>query len=41
MGGYRNPHYGGNSLRMWKKYFPWGRITSVDIHDKSALQERR
>jgi cephalosporin hydroxylase len=41
VGGYRNPRYGGNSLRMWKKYFPWGRITSLDIHDKSLLQERR
>ncbi len=41
VGGYRNPRYGGNSLRMWKKYFPFGRITSVDIHDKSLLQERR
>jgi len=41
VGGYENPHSGGNSLRMWKKFFPFGRIFGIDIHDKSALQERR
>ncbi len=40
-GGYARPHQGGNSLRMWKSYFPHGIITGIDIHDKSALQERR
>lgn len=41
VGGYENPHRGGNSLRMWKKYFPFGKIFSLDIYDKSALQENR
>ncbi|GHT28252.1 hypothetical protein AGMMS49574_02200 [Bacteroidia bacterium] len=26
---------------MWKKYFPYGKIVSLDIYDKSALQENR
>jgi demethylmacrocin O-methyltransferase len=41
VGGYENPNVGGHSLRMWKKYFPFGKIYSIDIYDKSALQERR
>jgi demethylmacrocin O-methyltransferase len=41
VGGYESPYYGGNSLRMWKKYFPFGRIFSIDIYDKSTIQERR
>ena len=41
VGGYSNPELGGNSLRMWKKYFPLGKIFSLDIHDKSSLQEKR
>lgn len=41
VGGYENPLLGGNSLRMWKKYFPFGNIFSIDIYDKSKLQETR
>ena len=41
VGGYDNPERGGNSLRMWKRYFPFGKITSIDIYDKSMLQQRR
>lgn len=41
VGGYSYPHLGGNSLRMWKKYFPFGRIFSFDIHDKTSFEERR
>ena len=41
VGGYTNPHMGGNSLRMWKKYFPYGKIFSIDIYDKSPLEESR
>lgn len=41
VGGYENPNDGGNSLRMWKKYFPFGKIFSLDIYDKTALQEKR
>ncbi len=41
VGGYDNPNLGGESLRMWKKYFPFGLIFSIDIFDKSLLQENR
>jgi len=41
VGGYEVPDGGGHSLRMWKKYFPFGKIFSIDIYDKSALEERR
>lgn len=41
VGGYENPYYGGQSLRMWKRYFPLGKIFSLDIYDKSSLQEKR
>lgn len=41
IGGYENPHKGGESLRMWKKYFPFGRIAGLDLYDKKTLQERR
>jgi len=41
VGGYEDPNQGGESLRMWKDYFPNGNIYSIDIIDKSALQEER
>ena len=41
VGGYNNPIYGGDSLRMWKRFFPNANIYSLDIHDKSLLQENR
>ncbi|MDP3358902.1 MAG: class I SAM-dependent methyltransferase [Lutibacter sp.] len=41
VGGYNNPISGGNSLRMWKSYFPFAKIFSLDIYDKSFLQENR
>jgi hypothetical protein len=41
VGGYKKPLKGGKSLRMWKKYFPFGNIFSIDIYDKSPLQEDR
>lgn len=41
VGGYDNPKSGGESLRMWKHYFPYSDIYSLDIHDKSALEEAR
>ena len=41
VGGYEDPQAGGFSLRMWKKYFPFGKVYSLDIYDKSPLQERR
>lgn len=41
VGGYKNRFMGGNSLRTWKKYFPFGKISAIDIYDKAPLQERR
>ena len=41
VGGYENPFDGGKSLRMWKRYFLFGRIFSLDIQDKSPLEENR
>ncbi len=41
VGGYENPLYGGKSLRMWKRYFPFAKIFAIDIYDKSLLQENR
>jgi len=41
VGGYNDPYRGGNSLRMWKNYFPFSKIYSLDIYDKSFLEERR
>jgi Cephalosporin hydroxylase len=41
VGGYENPHKGGNSLRMWKHYFPHANIYAIDIHDKHLLEQKR
>jgi Cephalosporin hydroxylase len=41
IGGYGTPESGGASLRMWRTYFPRGRIYGIDIHDKSPHDERR
>ncbi len=41
VGGYNESLRGGNSLRMWKSYFPFSKIYSLDIYDKSFLEERR
>ncbi len=41
VGGYNNPDYGGNSLRMWKKYFYRAKIYGIDIYDKSNFDEHR
>lgn len=32
---------GGESLRMWASYFRKGRITGIDLHDKTALSGGR
>ncbi|MCX6334920.1 MAG: class I SAM-dependent methyltransferase [Bacteroidia bacterium] len=40
-GGYQNPDIGGNSLRMWKRYFIFGKIFSLDIFEKSQFEEHR
>ena len=41
VGGYNDLDYGGNSLRMWKKYFNSCQIFGIDIYDKSNLEEKR
>jgi hypothetical protein len=41
VGGYENPISGGESLRMWKSFFPFAKIYSLDIFDKSFFQEKR
>jgi hypothetical protein len=41
VGGYEDPAKGGESLRMWKEFFPNGRIYGLDIHDKTAFEEDR
>lgn len=41
VGGFNNPNKGGSSLRMWKEYFKKSIIYSIDIHDKSKLEENR
>jgi hypothetical protein len=41
VGGYESPYAGGNSLRMWKKFFPFGKIYSIDIYNKTPQEERR
>lgn len=41
VGGYDDPKAGGESLRMWKRYFPNSMIYGIDIVDKTALEEHR
>lgn len=41
IGGYDDPKAGGNSLRMWKSYFPFSNIFGIDIFDKTAHDENR
>jgi hypothetical protein len=41
VGGYRNPEQGGASMRMWKEYFPNGKIIGIDIEDKRHFSEDR
>jgi len=41
VGGYEYADCGGQSLRMWKRYFSFGKIYSIDIYDKSPIQEHR
>ena len=41
IGGYADPKLGGESLRMWKQFFPLASIVGMDIYDKSSLAEER
>jgi hypothetical protein len=41
VGGYRDSISGGESLRMWKEFFPKAQIIGIDIHPKEGLSEDR
>lgn len=41
IGGYDDPEAGGASLRMWRTYFPHGRVFGIDICDKRPHEESR
>ncbi len=41
VGGYDEPNDGGNSLRMWRDYFPKAMIYAIDIAEKSPHVEKR
>jgi hypothetical protein len=41
VGGYEDSSSGGDSLRMWKQYFPNSMIYGMDIVDKKVLEEDR
>lgn len=41
IGGGENTKYGGNSLKMWAKFFPKSKILGIDIYDKSLLDYRQ
>jgi demethylmacrocin O-methyltransferase len=41
IGGYDDPRNGGESLRMWKCFFPNSQIVGIDIHDKHLHDSRR
>lgn len=41
VGGWKDPDLGGGSLRMWRTYFPRGRIYGIDVYDKRRHDERR
>jgi len=41
VGGYGDHEAGGNSLRMWKAYFPHSQIFGLDLYDKRQHEESR
>lgn len=40
VGGYEYADKGGESLRMWRDYFPNGNIYGIDIHEKNVTGDR-
>jgi hypothetical protein len=41
IGGYEDAEAGGDSLRMWRTYFPRSMVFGIDIYDKSLHDETR
>lgn len=41
IGGYADANSGGESLRMWRSFFPRGLVYGLDLYDKRALQGPR
>lgn len=41
VGGYADPNRGGESLKMWKYYFPNSMIYSIDIYEKNLPKDKR
>lgn len=41
IGGYDDPHGGGQSLRMWRAFFPNSNIYGIDIYEKKLHDSRR
>jgi len=41
IGGYEDTEAGGESLRMWRTYFPQSKIYGIDIYEKSLHDEAR
>jgi len=41
IGGFREPEFGGGSLRAWRTYFPKSKIYGIDIYDRRVNNERR
>lgn len=41
IGGYKNKRKGGESLRMWKWYFPRAQIVGLDLEDKTWVEAGR
>ncbi len=41
IGGYDNPNHGGESLRIWKYFFPNAQIFGLDIYEKSLPKDDR
>ncbi len=41
VGGYSDSSKGGESLRVWRDYFPNAKIFGIDIYDKKAVEDDR
>jgi hypothetical protein len=41
VGGYQYPDRGGESLRMWERYFPNAKIVGIDVYPKDGMGSDR